>query len=532
MAEATRKKGLESVRAVLVVEDDESIQHFISEPLEAHGIRDIQCFATGEAAWEAAQSKEYDLIVLDWKMRGISGLGMLNRFRTHDYYRQIPILVVSGYIGRKDFSLLDEYPYTGRLIKPFEDDDMIEELEKLMAEAQWYKKQENAIVNLFQAMNMHAGKIVEAVKELVKSAPNPFPLVFAACRHLRLQGKITEAEALISIALKLAPDSIMLMNEFGKILLMTKRYKEAEQVLLRAQELSPTNLDRLCDLGEISLNQLNPERAHDFFDKALKIDDASSKATMGKNFSANISKFMATGKKVGLTENFASLLNSMGITMVRNGHFDKGFEHYRNAMAYVHDADDRSKLAFNLGLGHIRNGDPEAALGWFRKSAEWGVNFRKAAPHVQKMEDNVRRKGAGQPLNDIEFELPNEEATAEFADFDTGGIITEITALAPDTTAARKGSEVKWGTVEESAKPRWETSEFAKVRAACPEVDEIVRELVNAGYHLEIQVQRLTKLFMQYGEALFRDALREGLKKKQFTAADIAHVLSKGDKAA
>jgi len=513
-----KNKNLDHIKAVLVVEDDESIQHFIAEPFTELGIDDIQCFDSGDLSWEAAQSKEYDFIVLDWKMRGVSGLGMLNRFRSHPYYRLVPILVVSGYLGRKDFSLLDEYPYTGRLIKPFENSDVVTEMQKLAAESLWYKKQEKAIINLFQKMGANPAKFCEGVKELVKTAPNPFPLVFSASRHLRVQGALSEAEGLISIALKLAPDSLMCMNEFGKILLMTKRYKEAEQVLLRAQELSPANLERLCDLGEVSLNQLNPERAKEFYEKALQIDEDSQKAKVGKQFSASIAGHFNSAKKVELTENFASLLNSIGISMVRAGQYQTGYEHYHNALLYVHEPDVRAKLAFNLGLGYLRQHLDVEALAWFKKSVEWGVIFKKGVDQVKSLEKKLASSST--PETSI------EDYEAGIGDFEEDTTGPDLAGIVSATTLPPPTPELsKWGAADAIGKARWESAKLIEVRQNCPEIDEVVRQLVAAGFHLEIQMQRIVKLYDEYGQQQFCDAVAEGLRNKQFTAADLSHIL-------
>jgi two-component system copper resistance phosphate regulon response regulator CusR len=61
---------------ILVIDDEASILSFVSRALTSHGFR-VDCADCAESSLRLARSGDYDLIVLDLIMPGVSGLGTL-----------------------------------------------------------------------------------------------------------------------------------------------------------------------------------------------------------------------------------------------------------------------------------------------------------------------------------------------------------------------------------------------------------------------------------------------------------------------
>ena len=49
--------------------------------------------ANGDAAWQALQGQEFDLIILDRMMPGLDGLSLLRRIKQHEQYHRIPVIM-------------------------------------------------------------------------------------------------------------------------------------------------------------------------------------------------------------------------------------------------------------------------------------------------------------------------------------------------------------------------------------------------------------------------------------------------------
>ncbi|GAC09383.1 response regulator transcription factor [Paraglaciecola chathamensis] len=78
---------------ILLVDDDETLCALLSEFLQAEGF-EVETLHTGDAATERLlQSDEFDTVVLDIMMPGMSGLDVLRSVRAK---RQVPILMLTG----------------------------------------------------------------------------------------------------------------------------------------------------------------------------------------------------------------------------------------------------------------------------------------------------------------------------------------------------------------------------------------------------------------------------------------------------
>ncbi len=88
--------------SLLVVDDEENIRLLYREELEEEGYR-VTTAASGEEALELATHNRPDLVIMDIKMPGISGVEALVRFKERD--RELPVILCSAHSDYKqDFS--------------------------------------------------------------------------------------------------------------------------------------------------------------------------------------------------------------------------------------------------------------------------------------------------------------------------------------------------------------------------------------------------------------------------------------------
>ena len=80
---------------VLLVDDEEQFLNIFSQRLQSRGLR-VETAASGEDALKRVKSKEFDTIVLDLVMPGLSGIETLKRLRSENPDLQIIILTGHG----------------------------------------------------------------------------------------------------------------------------------------------------------------------------------------------------------------------------------------------------------------------------------------------------------------------------------------------------------------------------------------------------------------------------------------------------
>jgi DNA-binding NtrC family response regulator len=90
----------EEIKAnVLVVDDEEQFLKVFSQRLEGRGLK-VDTSSTGEEALNKVKSKDFDAIVLDLVMPGMSGIETLKRIRSENPDVQIIILTGHGTIEK------------------------------------------------------------------------------------------------------------------------------------------------------------------------------------------------------------------------------------------------------------------------------------------------------------------------------------------------------------------------------------------------------------------------------------------------
>lgn len=86
---------------VIIADDDPTMLTILRAVVEQGGHQVVAAVRDGEAAWAAFQAEDVPLIILDWEMPKLDGLGLCRRIRTSE--RSDPfILVVTGRKTRDD----------------------------------------------------------------------------------------------------------------------------------------------------------------------------------------------------------------------------------------------------------------------------------------------------------------------------------------------------------------------------------------------------------------------------------------------
>lgn len=101
---------------VLVIEDDKGIQEMLSYSLEPDGFK-IQSAYTAKEGWDVIESKQVDLVLLDWMLPDRSGIDLLHRIRK--YYSQLPVIMITARAEEEDRVLGLDVGADDYITKPF-----------------------------------------------------------------------------------------------------------------------------------------------------------------------------------------------------------------------------------------------------------------------------------------------------------------------------------------------------------------------------------------------------------------------------
>jgi two-component system phosphate regulon response regulator PhoB len=119
---------------ILVVEDDPAIVELITYNLEADGF-DVIVAETGEEAQLLINEENFDIVLLDWMLPGVSGIELCRRLRQRQETMAVPIIMLTarGEEGDRVRGLAtgaDDY-----IVKPFSVAELIARVKAMLRRA-------------------------------------------------------------------------------------------------------------------------------------------------------------------------------------------------------------------------------------------------------------------------------------------------------------------------------------------------------------------------------------------------------------
>ncbi len=123
-----------TVKRILVVDDDKEFLEELKETLVLSGY-EVKAVQEASEAFGAAAKTKPDLILLDLKMKGMTGFEVAHKLKNFDNTMGIPIIAMSGFFtAEEDDTLLSFFEIHNYLRKPFHPLDIITKIESVLKE--------------------------------------------------------------------------------------------------------------------------------------------------------------------------------------------------------------------------------------------------------------------------------------------------------------------------------------------------------------------------------------------------------------
>jgi two-component system chemotaxis response regulator CheY len=117
---------------VLVVDDQTSVRQMTRLVLEKLGIRMIHEAENGQTALAMAMSQPLDLIISDYNMPEMDGVGLLCAVRGHMAIRKLPFILVTGRGDRELVVKAAQAGVNNYIVKPFDETTLRQKLESVI----------------------------------------------------------------------------------------------------------------------------------------------------------------------------------------------------------------------------------------------------------------------------------------------------------------------------------------------------------------------------------------------------------------
>lgn len=109
---------------ILVVDDEAAVAMLMVHLLSRAGCR-VEVTWKPEQIFKLAQNRNFDLIVMDVNMPGMSGLAVCEKLRADPHLRHTPVIFVSGSFSNENRQRAAELGAEDCIAKPFQAEDFV-----------------------------------------------------------------------------------------------------------------------------------------------------------------------------------------------------------------------------------------------------------------------------------------------------------------------------------------------------------------------------------------------------------------------
>ncbi|MCK9194631.1 MAG: chemotaxis response regulator CheY [Nevskia sp.] len=116
---------------ILIVDDFSTMRRIVKNLLADLGFSNTSEADDGKTAWPMLQTGDFDFVVTDWNMPGMTGIDLLKAIRGDAKLKSLPVLMVTAEAQRDQIVDAAKAGVNGYIIKPFTAATLKEKLDKI-----------------------------------------------------------------------------------------------------------------------------------------------------------------------------------------------------------------------------------------------------------------------------------------------------------------------------------------------------------------------------------------------------------------
>lgn len=411
------------IQTCLLVDPDESVHKSIRNIFTQFQDFTLVSFTDGETAAAWCQSNPPpDLILQEWRIPRLSGPSFLQRIRALGIVFT-PIVILSSLTTKKDLPLLNEMGVANVVQKPLEEKRFLKTLLHTLQTDRFPHSPvtlERKISQLLLSGDLEGATRMQERLERDSAAPVPLKKYVQALFAFHAEN--FEASRTLAVeAIRGGPsDQVKAIALLGRCLAKLRDFDGAVKCFKRSNEMSPKNILRLCELADAqsekgetleAVQTLGEAKAIDEANPIIKIQESKHCIRTGDIGRAR----QLLGQLKALTGVIADMNNS-AVALIRSGKFNDGIMLYERTLDALPECSEelRSRVLYNLGLAHARQGTLEAALKALEKAplvasghpvhckiSSLHMRIRRALDNREPLDLRIDRSSS-EPLVDLE----------------------------------------------------------------------------------------------------------------------------------
>jgi len=116
---------------ILIVDDFSTMRRIIKNLLRDLGFNNTDEADDGQTGLPKLQTGNFDFLVTDWNMPGMTGIDLLRAVRADEKLKTLPVLMVTAEAKKEQIVLAAQEGVNGYIVKPFTAQTLKEKIDKI-----------------------------------------------------------------------------------------------------------------------------------------------------------------------------------------------------------------------------------------------------------------------------------------------------------------------------------------------------------------------------------------------------------------
>lgn len=116
---------------ILIVDDFSTMRRIIKNLLRDLGFNNTQEADDGNTGLPMLQTGNFDFLITDWNMPGMTGIDLLKAVRADEKLKNLPVLMVTAEAKKEQIVMAAQAGVNGYIVKPFTAQTLKEKIDKI-----------------------------------------------------------------------------------------------------------------------------------------------------------------------------------------------------------------------------------------------------------------------------------------------------------------------------------------------------------------------------------------------------------------
>ncbi|MBC7532007.1 MAG: tetratricopeptide repeat protein [Oligoflexus sp.] len=382
---------MEDNSSAIILTKRPEIRDVVRQALKAKGMKADNIFPVmdDKECLKKLGEIEYGLLILDWEFAPDKVQLILNSNRKEHRLESHLVFLIAAHDEEAIVKVAQEYYVNYIAVGEISTDTIRDQIKGLMKDFNGTGPLRKMLLAVDSCRkNGDHTNALEMLEKLHSKQPDHERIGIELAEAYIHEDRWNLAEDILRTLLSAEDVSPRVKHLFARCRLKAGDLSTAIASLKGAQLLSPYNVERLLEMGNLFLKLDRLDDAESSFAEILDFAPNSKQAVFGKSTTkllmGEVNDALQILNGIANPRELSAIFNTAAILAIKQQRFDAGFALYQKALQLLAKKPKLvARILYNLGIGYVKQGRNDKGLKCFEKAVEQDPAYQDAVYNVK-----------------------------------------------------------------------------------------------------------------------------------------------------